>query len=106
MWVNFVLATNAVITTPRRCVETTGVHWATDTAQAVDRSGSTTLIVWVPRHSWIAVLTTAGAYMTAGILRTSLSSARVIQLRQAPVTTTFNSLICILANSYSLIIRF
>ena len=71
--------------------EGTGAHSATDTAVAVDRSGLTTFIASVPSHIWVTVLTTAGADITAHIMRTSPSSAWMIPFREVRLLSTHNT---------------
>jgi len=66
----------------RYIVETMGSFSLTYTAQAADRSGLMTLIVSAPRHSWVAVVTAAGVYITVHMLRMSPSPAWMTPLRE------------------------
>ena len=78
---NFIVAVNCEWTY-RYIVETMGSFSVTYTAQAADRSGLMTLIVSAPRHSWVAVVTAAGVYITVHMLRMSPSPAWMTPLRE------------------------
>ena len=55
---------------------------------AVDRSGLITFIASVPSHIWVTVLTTAGADMTADIMRTCPSSVSMIPFPEVQLLST------------------